>query len=270
MKIENETLSNFKEEITTAWSFPERGNWATHNPKYRGNFAPQIPRNLILKYSNEGDFILDPMVGAGTTLIEAKLLHRNADGLDINPEAVAITNNALEFEYETKSKQNVYAGDTRNLSRYKNNSIDLIITHPPYLNIVQYSKNTIEEDLSSIGSIPKFFKEMKIIADEMFRVIKENHHCAILIGDTRKAQHYVPLSYYLLQTFLKAGFVLKEEIIKAQHNCIYSKKWVGSAAKYNFYLIMHEHLFVFRKPKSDENKSRVKYSTYNGMFAEEE
>lgn len=206
------------------------------------------------------------MIGSGTTLIEAKLLHRNADGIDINPEAVEISKKALDFEYKTKSKQNVFVGDARNLSKYPDNKIDLIITHPPYLNIVQYSKNSIAEDLSSIGSIPKFFNEIQVIAQELFRVLKEDHYCAILMGDTRKGQHYVPLTFYLLQVFLKTGFVLREEIIKAQHNCVYSKKWVASAAKYNFYLIMHEHLFVFRKPKKDENKSRIKYSSYNDLF----
>lgn len=50
---------NFEKEITTVWSFPERGNWATHVPTYRGNFAPQIPRNVILRYSKEGDTVLD-------------------------------------------------------------------------------------------------------------------------------------------------------------------------------------------------------------------
>ena len=44
---------NFKKEITTVWSFPDRGKWKTHNGNYRGNFAPQIPRNLILRYSQE-------------------------------------------------------------------------------------------------------------------------------------------------------------------------------------------------------------------------
>ena len=51
-----------------------------------------------------------------------------------------------------------------------------------------------------------------------------------------------------------------EEIIKAQHNCIYSKRWEIKAKEYKFYLIMHEHLFVFRKPKEDENLSRISWS----------
>ena len=92
-------------EYTTVWSFPERGNWATHNPKYRGNFAPQIARNIIEMYSEQGESILDPMVGAGTTLIEAKLLSRNALGMDINPKAIKLAEAALKFKHHPSSKQ---------------------------------------------------------------------------------------------------------------------------------------------------------------------
>ncbi len=88
---------NFKKEITTVWSFPERGDWATHNGKYRGNFAPQVPRNIILRYSKENDIVLDPMIGSGTTLVEAKLLNRKGIGFDINPDAVQIAKQNLNF-----------------------------------------------------------------------------------------------------------------------------------------------------------------------------
>mgnify|MGYP001591475146 CR=1 FL=1 len=74
-----ESVPSDKVETTTVWSFPERGKWSTHSAKYRGNCAPQIARNLILLYSQEGDTVLDPMVGSGTTMIEAKLLGRKND-----------------------------------------------------------------------------------------------------------------------------------------------------------------------------------------------
>jgi len=61
---------NFYLECTTVWSFPKRGNWATHRSDYQGNWSPQVVRNLILRYSQEGDTILDQMVGGGTTLKE--------------------------------------------------------------------------------------------------------------------------------------------------------------------------------------------------------
>ena len=66
----------FELEETTIWSFKERGNWATHRGDYRGNCPPQVPRNLIMKYTNEGDIVLDTFCGSGTTMIETKLLNR--------------------------------------------------------------------------------------------------------------------------------------------------------------------------------------------------
>lgn len=250
----------FKHECTTMWSFPERGVWATHNPKYRGNFAPQVVRNLIERYSKEGEYILDPMVGAGTTLIEAKLLNRNALGVDINPDAVEIAKKALDFEYLNATEQKIMVGDARNLSNLRDETIDLVVFHPPYLNIVQYSQGKIKEDLSNIANITLFCDELEKVIKELYRVLKPGRFCSILIGDTRKSQHYVPLSYYVFQRFLNVGFAIKEEIIKSQHNCVYLKKWESSAKKYGFYLIMHEHLFVFRKPAKDENLSKIKWS----------
>ena len=66
----------FQLEKSSVWSFPERGDWATHDSKYRGNCSPYVIRNLILRYSIEGDRILDQFAGGGTSLIEAKLLNR--------------------------------------------------------------------------------------------------------------------------------------------------------------------------------------------------
>jgi DNA modification methylase len=251
---------NFKLEYTTLWSFPERGNWATHSPKYRGNFAPQIPRNVILKYSKEGDTVLDPMVGGGTTLIEAKLLNRKGIGFDINPKTVELCKNNLKFEGDYKYKPSIKVGDVRDLKNIKKESIDLIITHPPYMNIIKYSNGEIEGDLSSISNIKKFCDELDKGIKEFFRVLKQDSYCAILIGDTRKSKHYIPLSNYVLDRFLDNGFALKEDIIKAQHNCESTPYWKAQANKYNIYLIMHEHLYIFRKPSEHESLTKIKYS----------
>ncbi len=255
-------IGDYQTESTTVWSFPDRGNWATHSPDYRGNFSPYVPRNLIEMYSEKGDSILDPMVGGGTTLIEAKLLSRNALGLDINPRAVELTAKALNFNHHPPTKQEVRVADARDLSFLKDNSFDLIITHPPYLNIIKYSDPPINGDLSAISSLPKFCDEIEQIAKELFRVLKPDKYCAILIGDTRKRRHYVPLSCHVLHRFLRSGFALKEDIIKVQHNCSSTSRWVTQSRKNKFYLIMHEHLYIFRKPSPNEDLSPIKYSTH--------
>lgn len=251
----------YESEYTTVWSFPQRGDWATHKSGYRGNFAPQVPRNLIEIYSDEGDSVLDPMVGGGTTLVEAKLLARHALGIDINPDAAKQAEEALKFTHQPPTKQKVVVGDARDLSFLKDNSFDLVITHPPYMNIIKYSEGKIPADLSNISSLPKFCDEIEKVAKELFRVLKPDKYCAILIGDTRKGKHFVPLAFNVMQRFLEVGFVMKEDIIKIQHNCKYTERWRPKAKQGGFYLIMHEHVFVFRKPKVGEDLSRIKYST---------
>jgi len=239
----------FELKCSTVWSFPKRGNWATHRSDYRGNWSPQVVRNLILRYSNEGDTILDPMVGGGTTLIECKLTGRRGIGIDINPEAIKITKDRLNFDYLYSQSQKCFLGDARNLNKIEDNSIDLVLAHPPYADIIKYSEGKISDDLSNIHSIDDFCDEIELVASECFRVLKRGKFCGILIGDTRRNKFYIPLAFKVLERFLKVGFVLKEDIIKVQHNCKATGFWVKKSKEHNFLLIMHEHLFVFYKPQ---------------------
>ncbi len=253
-------------ERTTVWSFPDRGSWATHKGNYRGNWSPYIPRNLILKYTQKGDWVLDQMMGSGTTLVEAKLLERNAIGVDINLDAVMVARDRLNFSYNPLFPEykepiiKTYWGDARNLDKIKDESIDLIATHPPYASIISYTKNKkLNDDLSQLP-FEAYLKEMKKVAEEAFRVLKPGKICAILIGDTRKHKHYVPIAFRIMQVFLNVGFILKEDIIKLQWNMKSTReRW--RAKEYEFYLITHEHIFIFRKPESEKEYKKFKFSS---------
>ena len=238
---------NFEQECTTVWSFARRGKWATHKSSYRGNWAPEVVRNLILRYSKEEDYLLDPMIGGGTTAIECKLLNRNLLALDINSNAIAITENALDFESEFNPKIKLDINDSRKLDMLKDESIDFILNHPPYVDIIKYSDKQIAGDLSNIHDLDLFCDEIEKVAKEFYRVLKKDKFCAILIGDTRRKKMYQPLAFKVMQRFLKVGFELKEDIIKHQHNCKATGFWVNKSKEANFLLIMHEHLFIFKK-----------------------
>lgn len=88
---------------------------------------------------------------------------------------------------------------------------------------------------------------MKAVAAECYRVLKEGRFCAVLMGDTRKKGCMVPLSFRVMQIFEESGFRLKELVIKEQHNCKATGYWKKNSVKYNFLLIAHEYLFIFRK-----------------------
>lgn len=201
---------------------------------------------MLLRYSEESDLVLDQFAGGGTTLVEAKLLNRNIIGVDVNDDALEHCKEKIDFEYKgADGKVYLHKGDARNINFVSDESVDLICTHPPYANIIQYSED-IEEDLSHL-KISAFLEEMKKVAAESYRVLKKGKFCAILMGDTRQKGHMIPMSFDVMRIFEEAGFRLKELIIKEQHNCKATGYWKTNSIKYNFLLIAHEYLFVFRK-----------------------
>ena len=237
-------IENFKLETTSLWSFPERGNWATHSGIYRGNWSPYVPRNLILRYSNEKDWVLDPFLGSGTTAIEAALLNRNFIGIDINPKAIDCSIHNVE-NIQSNCHKEIRLGNACDMSFLKDNSIDLICMHPPYCNIIRYSDD-IKEDLSLL-SLDEFYDRMHDVAKESLRVLKKEKYLGLLIADMREKGNIIPLGFSVMQIFLDIGFSLKEIVIKEQHNCRSTKKWETISKKNNFLLIKHEYLFILRK-----------------------
>ncbi len=242
MKTEPNT---FQLETTTVWQFPQRGDWATHDGTYRGNWSPYIPRNILLRFSHQGDIVLDPFVGGGTTLVEAKLLQRHCIGIDINPLALKRCHEKCNFKFDSISKIIIRQGDARSLPFLKDSSIDLICTHPPYANIIKYSQ-AMPGDLS-LYDIPQFLNEIERTAAECYRLLKSNKYCAVLMGDTRKKGCVVPLGFQVMNRFIQQGFTIKEIVIKEQHNCKATGFWKTRSLQYNFLLLAHEYLFVFKK-----------------------
>ena len=182
-------------------------------------------------------------MGSGTTLVEAKLLNRNAVGVDINPQSVSISETNLQFQCESKSKIYTKNGNAIDLNFIKDSRIDFICTHPPYANIIKYSKG-IEGDISLLD-VESFLNEMSKVANECYRVLKKGKMCAVMIGDIRRCGKVIPLGFRMMECFLQTGFSNKEIIIKEQHNCRSTDYWKNQ--NNNFLLLAHEYIFVFQK-----------------------
>lgn len=234
-------MNSFNEEYTTIWSFKDRGDWSTHKGDYPGNCSPYVIRNLLIKYSKENDVVLDQFVGSGTTMIESLLLNRKVIGIDINDKALLITKSRIK---DINGKYKLIKGNATNLY-LKDRSVDFICTHPPYMDIIKYS-NDICGDISLLNG-DEFYNEIEIVAKECYRILKNNKFCAIIMGDIRKNGFIVPVGFKVMDIFLKQGFQLKEIIIKEQHNCKSTDKWMKISKDKGFLLIQHEYVFVLRK-----------------------
>ena len=187
--------------------------------------------------------MLDYFCGAGTTAVECKLLGRRCIAFDINDKAIELAKKNVDFNVESSQltlfgderhlkiyEPELSVGDARNISFLQDNSIDLICAHPPYANIIHYTDSK-KGDLSFLD-IDDFLSEMSKVAKESFRVLKPGRQCAILIGDTRRKKHVIPLGFKLINVYLDAGFKLRELVIKRQHNCKTTGFWTDGGSFY--------------------------------------
>ena len=260
---------DFELEQTTVWDFLNRGSWAVHRGDYRGNWPPQLVRNLIRKYSHEGDLIVDPFMGGGTTLLEAWLLGRKSVGLDLSKLALQTTKGRVEEMENAAQTSNVVAldpdirpvaieGNALELRQIMDRlgpdyeKMSLACVHPPYLNALQYTKDDAN-DLSRIADPQEFSRRICQLAEEIYKCLKPDGFCAVLMGDVRKAGRLIPLAHETLNGFLKAQFELQDIIIKIQHRDRSSEFYAHNS---KHLLLAHEYLFVLRAPITPKTPKR--------------
>lgn len=248
-------------EKTTVWDFIQRGNWAVHSGDYRGNWPPQVPRNLIERYTNVGDLVIDAFAGGGTTLIEAWLMERQSVGLDISKLALQMMGTRLSEMVRLSQKSGqiklnplytplVIDGSALELEYLiKQNNLDtnklrLICAHPPYLDSVDYTTNNAN-DLAQISNPTTFSEKMQTFARGVFNLLRKDGICAVLIGDVRKNNRTIPLGMMTLNSFLSEGFEIENIIIKTQHRDKSSEFWVNH--KSDIILMAHEYLLLMKK-----------------------
>ena len=98
MKYNDLDLKNWQElDINTdsLWIISQRDKTGKHKNVYHGNFIPQIPNQLIQRYTKKNDIVLEPFMGSGTTLFECEKLNRKYIGFDINPTMLDYVNNSM-------------------------------------------------------------------------------------------------------------------------------------------------------------------------------
>ncbi len=91
MTLNDLDLKNWKElniNTDSLWLINERDKSGKHTNVYHGNFIPQIPNQLIRRYTKNGETVLDSFLGSGTTLFECEKLNRSFIGVDINTEII--------------------------------------------------------------------------------------------------------------------------------------------------------------------------------------
>jgi len=263
MKYNDLNMQNWKElDINTdsLWMITQRDKSGKHKNVYHGNFIPQIPNQLIRRYTKENEIVLEPFMGSGTTLFECEKLNRKYIGFDINPEMLTYVNNSMN---DDKYSDNFYINSCNSLDikqvdknvkiankKFNTKSVQFVLMHPPYMDIVKFTDD--KNDLSQIDNINDFTKEFKTVCENSLKHLDKNRYFAIVIGDIYRNSEVLPLGFYCMH-MIKQNFKvkLKGTIIKNiegnRGKLGVGGIWRYRALKSDYYIFKHEYIFVFKK-----------------------
>lgn len=170
--------------LSSVWDIGNRDNYAG-DPDFYGNAPTQVVEQCILRLTEKKDLVLDPMSGSGTTLDVCKTFQRRCIAFDLNPK-----------------RHDIRPGNCTDM-KLASKSIDLVFLHPPYWNMVKYSKEA--DDLSN-KSLVDFYASIKKTIGESHRVLKENKYLCILIGDVVRDGQFIPLTRKIANLCEEIGF----------------------------------------------------------------
>ena len=221
-------------EATTLWDFPTQsyGSLKKGDSKYQGVTPAFIIYNMLQRYTDAGDLVLDPMCGSGTTIDVCAEEGREVIGYDINPV-----------------REDIIQNDARRIP-LEANSVDMVFIDSPYGDNVDYN-----DQPGNIGQysaeLDEFYDALTEVASELFRVLKAGKTLGWLIGDQWVRRRYTPVGMYIYQMLVDhVGFIPIDWIVVARRNqSSNTGLWAYRARQHNFYLRGHKHLLLMRKPE---------------------
>jgi len=246
------------------WDFNKRDDLGILKRPIKGSSPIGIPLQCILRFSKEGDWILDPFCGSGSTLLACSYLKRKGIAIEINPKIASIAKENLENGKNIPSisgwinYQKIIKADSLFFmcECLKPNSIDMVFAHPPYWNLIKYSDqySYIKNDLSNEKTLTDFLLKIEVMFQGIKRVLKADHFLCILIGDVFTYNgKSIPLDYYLTKIALENNFEFHSKIIKVTHNAVSRKNkieyWENRSIKENIFICIHDYLIIFQNRK---------------------
>ena len=254
----------------TLWMLGARDKSGPHVGDYWGNFVPQIPNQIIRRFSRRGEVILDLFAGMGTTLIECRHLGRHGIGVELVSSVAA---NAAERIDRAENSDGVSAemlvGDSRlpattarvreRLAALQRTHADCLILHPPYHDIIRFGDEAA--NLSNQATVEDFLREFSRVVDQAIDLLAPGRFLALVVGDTYASGEWVPLSFLCMEVCRQRGLLLKGINIKDMQGNEKGKGrsgplWRYRALSQGFYVFKHEYIFVFRKAGSKQRRLR--------------
>jgi len=235
-------------ESTTLWDYPRQSYGKTQkgNNKYAGVTPAFVIYNMVKRYTEPGDLVLDPMAGSGTTIDVCKEEGRKYIGFDVSPTRRDITQN-----------------DARKMP-LSDNSVDMIFVDSPYGDNIDY--NDVAGNIGKISAeTDQFYEELDKVMAECYRVLKHGKALGWLIGDQWVKKKFTPVGLRVYEHLSRRFDTVDIICVARRSQSSNTGIWHNRALRFNFYLRGFKYLFIMRKASSNDHgvaKRRVNWVYY--------
>lgn len=225
--------SEWISETVSVWT--QRGLGANHadaqiERMHPAPFSFTDVARLIRFFTKAGGVVLDPFVGVGSTLKACAIHGRKGIGIELNKQYADLSKKRLDKEvndlFSNISEQQILVGDSRVLvNTLEENSVDFIVTSPPYWNILhkedhkanqerkQHNLDTrysdSDKDLGNIKEYPEFLNELCAILGSCVRPLKPGKYMSIIVSDFRNKSQFILFHSDLANALKKYGLELR-------------------------------------------------------------
>jgi DNA modification methylase len=251
------------------WQFTYEARDIRKKEVHPATFPISLSKKIIELFTHEGELVLDPFVGSGTTLVAANDLNRNAVGFDLQQKFIDLCDERLKKQSNlfNKAQQIAIQDDATNIKEYlEPGSVSLIWTSPPYANLLnrnrknksrRYRKNEqlnkveqYSQDPRDLGTmvIEKYTQVIGDIFEKLLPLLKTKSHCVINVPDMWWENKRITIHISLVEELRKRGYELRNIIIWDRTNVVNQIGIFGWPSNYITMGVTFEYLLDFWKP----------------------
>jgi DNA modification methylase len=235
-------------ESTTLWDYPRQsyGRTPKGSNKYAGVTPAFVIYNMVKRYTEPDDLVLDPMAGSGTTIDVCREEGRRCMAYDISP-----------------TRPDIVQNDARRIP-LEDESVDMVFIDSPYGDNIDYN-----DQPGNIGRISaeaeEFYEALDRVMAEVYRVLKPSKTLGWLIGDQWVKKKFTPVGFRVYEQLCRHFETVDVICIARRSQTSNTGIWHNRALRFNFYLRGFKYLFIMRKPAADEEqatKRRASWTQY--------
>ena len=254
------------------WQFNYQGRDIRDKKVHPATFPISLATRVIELFTHEGELVLDPFVGSGTTLVAAQDTNRNAVGFDLHEGYVDVSEGRLaDTDLFTSTAQVAVHDDASHVAEYlEPGSVSLVLTSPPYANLLNRQRRNksrrdrkneqlgaveqYSQDPRDLGTMPleAYSEAIGGIFAKMRKLLKPGGHCVVNVPDMWWEGQRVTIHISVVEALRKAGYEFRNTIIWDRTNIVNRVGIFGWPSNYITMGTTFEYLLDFSNPPGDE------------------